>query len=93
MVRVSPLVRTNSKVFKPHLQVLNVEGGLSWIAQSVELSFFGFLLSEIKKVTHLSNIPPSPPTYKFALQYLLEPPPSPNRGLKENMALGSVGIL
>ena len=55
---MSPLARTHSGAFKPHLQVLNVEGGLSWIAQSVELSFFRFSLSEIKKAPHLSNIPP-----------------------------------
>ena len=55
---MSPLARTHSGAFKPHLQVLNVEGGLSWIAQSVELSFFRFSLSEIKNAPHLSNIPP-----------------------------------
>ena len=55
---MSPLARTNSEAFKPHLQVLNVEGGLSWIAQSVVLSFFRFSLSEIKNAPHLSNIPP-----------------------------------
>ena len=75
---MSPLARTHSGAFEPHLQVLNVEGGLSWVAQSVELSFFfWFSLSEIKKAPHLSNIPPSPPTYKFTLQCLLETPPHP----------------
>ena len=56
--RVSTLARTHSGAFKPHLQVLNVESGLSWIAQSVKLSFFRFSLSEIKNAPHLSNIPP-----------------------------------
>ena len=55
---MSPLARTHSGAFKPHLQVLNIDGGLSWIAQSVELSFFRFSLSEIKNAPHLSNIPP-----------------------------------
>ena len=55
---MSPLTVTHNKGFKSRLQVLNIAGGLDWIAQNVEVSFFWFLLSEIKKAPHLSNIPP-----------------------------------
>ena len=70
---MSPLARTQSRAFTPHLQVLNVEGGLSWTAQSVELSFFQFSLSKIKKAPHLSNISPSVgrASFKNNLHYIL----------------------